>query len=130
MSRSIRNTPTSDTALASIPTTNGSSADDWYESIYAYEATDPSDLSFNVGQRILVLKCDGDWWTGQIDERVGTFPNNYVEKILPTCTALTAYESTEEGYLSFDVGQLIHVKNTADQDWYEGEIRVGQFDHR
>lgn len=54
---------------------------DVYEAIYPYEATDPSDLSFNMGERIIVLKRDGDWWTGKIGDRTGTFPNNYVQKI-------------------------------------------------
>lgn len=52
-----------------------------YEAIYAYEATDPSDLSFEVGDKILVLKDEGDWWTGRIANRLGTFPNNYVQQI-------------------------------------------------
>lgn len=54
---------------------------DIYEAIYPYEATDPADLSFNTGDRIIVLKREGDWWTGKIGDRVGTFPNNYVQKI-------------------------------------------------
>jgi hypothetical protein len=54
---------------------------DIYEAIYPYEATDPADLSFNIGQHIVVLKREGDWWTGQIGDRTGTFPNNYVKKI-------------------------------------------------
>ena len=52
-----------------------------YEAIYAYEATDPSDLSFDVGERIVVSKREGDWWTGQVGDRTGTFPYNYVQKI-------------------------------------------------
>ncbi len=54
---------------------------DIYEAIYPYEATDPADLSFTAGERIIVLKRDGDWWTGKIGDRTGTFPNNYVQKI-------------------------------------------------
>jgi len=54
---------------------------DIYEAIYPYEATDPADLSFNIGERIIVLKREGDWWTGKIGDRTGTFPNNYVQKI-------------------------------------------------
>jgi hypothetical protein len=54
---------------------------DIYEAIYPYEATESTDLSFNTGDRIMVLKRDGEWWTGQIGDRTGTFPNNYVQKI-------------------------------------------------
>jgi len=54
---------------------------DIYEALYAYEATDSGDLSFQAGERITVLKRDGDWWTGKIGDRTGTFPNNYVQNI-------------------------------------------------
>lgn len=81
-----RNTPTSEKSLNSPIATNGNStahdhSADIYEAIYAYEATDPSDLTFDVGERIIVLKRDGDWWTGQVGDRTGTFPYNYVQKI-------------------------------------------------
>ena len=51
-----------------------------YEALYTYEATDPSDLTFDIGELILVRKSEGDWWTGRIANRIGTFPNNYVQK--------------------------------------------------
>jgi hypothetical protein len=54
---------------------------DVYVSIYPYEATDSGDLSFNVNERIIVLKREGEWWTGKIGDRIGTFPNNYVQKV-------------------------------------------------
>ena len=54
---------------------------DIYEAVYSYEATEPTDLSFNVGERIIVLKRDGNWWTGKIGDRTGTFPNNYVQRV-------------------------------------------------
>ena len=52
-----------------------------YEAIYNYQATDPGDISFNVGDRITVLERDGDWWKGSIGDRIGMFPNNHVRKI-------------------------------------------------
>ena len=54
---------------------------DIYVSIYPYEATDPADLSFNINERIIVLKREGEWWTGKVGDRIGTFPNNYVQKV-------------------------------------------------
>lgn len=54
---------------------------DVYEAIYAYAATDPADLSFNAGERITILQSDGEWWTGRIGQRTGTFPHNYVQKV-------------------------------------------------
>ncbi|CAF4002123.1 unnamed protein product, partial [Rotaria sp. Silwood1] len=85
---------------------------DVYEAIYSYEATDPSDLSFDIGERVIVLKCDGDWWTGQIGDRTGLFLNNYVQKvnnIQKTVIAITPFQATEENHLSFEQSQIIYI---------------------
>jgi hypothetical protein len=126
-----RTTPTSEKPLNSSTSPNGEPPNnvdnDIYEAVYAYEATDPSDLSFDVGDRILVIKRDGDWWTGQIGDRIGTFPNNYVEKIeniQETAIAITSFQTTEEGQLSFEEGQIIHITKKDDKGSYRGEIRV------
>ncbi|CAF0815781.1 unnamed protein product [Rotaria sordida] len=100
---------------------------DIYEAIYSYEATDSTDLSFDVGERIIVLKCDGDWWTGQIGDRTGLFPNNYVQKInniQETAIAITPFQSTEEDHLSFEQDQIIYIIKKDDKGWYQGEIRL------
>jgi hypothetical protein len=100
---------------------------DIYEAIYPYEATDPADLSFNIGERIIVLKREGDWWTGKIGDRTGTFPNNYVQKIdnplQETAVAIAPFHTNDEGRLSFDQGQMIYIRKKGDKGWYQGEIR-------
>ncbi|XP_076392418.1 dynamin associated protein 160 isoform X5 [Megachile rotundata] len=53
---------------------------EYYMALYPYASTEPGDLNFNQGEIILVTKKEGDWWTGTIDDRVGVFPANYVEK--------------------------------------------------
>jgi hypothetical protein len=100
---------------------------DIYEAIYSYEATDSSDLSFDIGERIIVIKRDGDWWTGQIGDRIGTFPNNYVQKIediQETAIAITSFQTTEENHLSFEQGQIIYITKKDDKGLYHGEIQV------
>ena len=50
--------------------------------IYAFEGQEAGDLSFNEGDRIVVLKKTGstdDWWDGEVNGRKGKFPANYVE---------------------------------------------------
>ncbi|XP_060608466.1 intersectin-1-like isoform X3 [Ruditapes philippinarum] len=47
--------------------------------VYSYQSSEPGDLTFNVGEIILVTKKDGDWWTGSIGDRTGIFPANYVK---------------------------------------------------
>ncbi len=103
---------------------------DIYEAIYSYEATESSDLSFEAGQHIVVLKRDGDWWTGQIGDRIGAFPNNYVQKvenIQETAIAIAPFQTTEEGYLSFESGQMIYITKKDETGLYQGEIRVYYF---
>lgn len=105
-------------------------ADEIYEAIYQYEATDASDLSFDVGDRITVIKRDGDWWTGCIGDRVGTFPNNYVQKIEPiseVAIAVTSFQGTEDNHLSFEQGQTIYIINKDENGLLQGEIRVYPF---
>ncbi len=128
---SYRNTPTSEKSLNLTTAPNNQPSNDVdndiYEAIYAYEAADTSDLSFDVGERIIVIKRDGDWWTGQIGDRTGTFPYNYVQKIenvQETAIAIKSYQTTDEDYLSFEEGQIIHILKKDDNGLYQGEIRV------
>ena len=67
--------------------TNGQSAtatadglNEYYMSLYQYDSNESGDLNFNQGEIIMVIKKDGDWWTGVIGDRTGIFPSNYVEK--------------------------------------------------
>ncbi|XP_029038941.2 intersectin-2 isoform X7 [Osmia bicornis bicornis] len=53
---------------------------EYYMALYPYASAEPGDLNFNQGEVILVTKKEGDWWTGSIEDRVGVFPANYVEK--------------------------------------------------
>lgn len=53
---------------------------EYYVASYPYQSQEPGDLSFNAGDLITVIKKEGDWWTGRIDNNVGIFPSNYVQK--------------------------------------------------
>ncbi|KAG9471932.1 SH3 domain-containing YSC84-like protein 1 [Eleutherodactylus coqui] len=49
--------------------------------IYPFEALQPGDLSFQIGDRIIVTtKTDSqyDWWEGKLKGELGIFPANYV----------------------------------------------------
>ncbi|KAI9094022.1 hypothetical protein DFS34DRAFT_251035 [Phlyctochytrium arcticum] len=47
---------------------------------YPYMAVKNDELSFLEGQVIRVVRTvEGGWWEGQLDQRVGWFPANYVE---------------------------------------------------
>ena len=49
--------------------------------MYDFEGSMPCDLSFKKGTVIEILTRTGsqnDWWEGQIHDRVGIFPANFV----------------------------------------------------
>ncbi|KAK3893529.1 hypothetical protein Pcinc_002655 [Petrolisthes cinctipes] len=54
----------------------------FYYALYPYQSGEVGDLSFNAGEVILVVKKEGDWWHGIINQTSGIFPSNYVE-LLP-----------------------------------------------
>ncbi|KAL0103076.1 hypothetical protein PUN28_018401 [Cardiocondyla obscurior] len=53
---------------------------EYYVALYRYESAESGDLNFNQGEVILVVKKEGEWWTGCIGNKSGIFPSNYVEK--------------------------------------------------
>jgi myosin-1 len=61
------------------------------KALYAYSAVENDELSFNVGDIIVVTSelDGGGWWQGTFGGRSGIFPSNYVEK-LPMAAAAPA----------------------------------------
>lgn len=53
---------------------------EYYVACYAYNSAEIGDLVFDTGEVIAVSKKEGDWWTGNIGNRTGIFPSNYVQK--------------------------------------------------
>ncbi|KAI2662661.1 Unconventional myosin-Ie [Labeo rohita] len=52
------------------------------KALYAYDAQDTDELSFNADDIIDIIKEDSSgWWTGRLRGKQGLFPNNYVTKI-------------------------------------------------
>ncbi|KAK7108325.1 hypothetical protein V1264_016079 [Littorina saxatilis] len=54
---------------------------EYYVATYSYVSGEPTDLSFNEGDMILVSKKDDDWWTGTLGEKTGMFPASYVKRV-------------------------------------------------
>lgn len=66
---------------------------EYYIAAYPYQSTEVGDLSFNAGEMVMVIKKEGDWWTGTIGTRTGMFPSNYVQKAdVGTTSADTAVD--------------------------------------
>ncbi|XP_037103256.1 unconventional myosin-Ie isoform X2 [Syngnathus acus] len=52
------------------------------KALYAYDAQDTDELSFNANDIIDIIKEDSSgWWSGRLRGKQGLFPNNYVAKI-------------------------------------------------
>jgi len=63
---------------------NGEELMEKYEAVYPYQSGEPGDLTFEQGELVVVIKKEGDWWTGVIGDRTGIFPSNYVQLIHPS----------------------------------------------
>ncbi|KAM4721310.1 GRB2-related adapter protein 2 [Rhinophrynus dorsalis] len=49
------------------------------QALYDFQALEPDELGFQCYDIIEVLDCsDPSWWMGQMEERIGLFPSNYV----------------------------------------------------
>ena len=49
--------------------------------LYTYNALSADELSFHKGSVITVLGKEGEWWKGEVNEKVGLFPSNYVQPL-------------------------------------------------
>ncbi|KAM8716657.1 hypothetical protein ACLKA7_003524 [Drosophila subpalustris] len=67
-----------ESALATAATAAGDV--EYYIAAYPYESAEEGDLSFGAGEMVMVIKKEGEWWTGTIGNRTGMFPSNYVQK--------------------------------------------------
>ncbi|XP_059954000.1 mitogen-activated protein kinase kinase kinase 9 isoform X2 [Mesoplodon densirostris] len=72
-------------AAAAVPRELGSDAPlPYWTAVFEYEAAGEDELTLRLGDVVEVLSKDsqvsGDegWWTGQLNQRVGIFPSNYV----------------------------------------------------
>lgn len=111
-----------------------------YIAAYAYAGNEPSDLTFQAGQVILVERMDGDWWVGRIGDKRGNFPANYVTPESEwnqsngtspaptgsafeeyTVTAVYTYEGDTKEDLRFEAGEKITVVGKVDEFWLQGK---------
>lgn len=49
--------------------------------LYTYTAQSADELSFHKGSVITVLGKEGEWWKGEVNEKTGLFPSNYVQPL-------------------------------------------------
>ncbi|AEY98004.1 FAFR320Wp [Eremothecium gossypii FDAG1] len=73
------NLPNPNEALRGAPANNAGPVE-YVEALYAFQAQQPGDLDFKVGEKIEVLeKPSPEWYKGRCNGKVGMFPSNYVK---------------------------------------------------
>lgn len=109
-STSFSTTTTDTTAVASTDAYNGDV--EYYIAAYPYESAEAGDLTFSAGEMVMVIKKEGDWWTGTIGNRTGMFPSNYVQKadVGGGTAAATITDTTEEYEDTYKVSEHIMQK--------------------
>ncbi|XP_070071561.1 intersectin-1 isoform X2 [Drosophila takahashii] len=135
-------------ATAASADLNAAGDIEYYIAAYPYDSAEDGDLSFGAGEMVMVIKKEGEWWTGTIGSRTGMFPSNYVQKAdVGTASTVTAdpvealdqgmrakrseiaqviapYEATSTEQLSLTRGQLIMIRKKTDSGWWEGELQA------
>ncbi|XP_037801440.1 intersectin-2-like isoform X11 [Penaeus monodon] len=106
---------------------------EYYQALYPYQSGEPGDLTFIAGEIILVVKKEGDWWHGIINQKCGIFPSNYVQ-ILPNqagkgkkpeiAQVIAPYDATSGNQLSLQRGQLVMIRKKTASGWWEGELQA------
>uniref|UniRef100_A0A5S6K9B3 Intersectin-1 n=1 Tax=Xenopus tropicalis TaxID=8364 RepID=A0A5S6K9B3_XENTR len=104
-------------------------------------SNEQGDLTFQQGDLIVVIKKDGDWWTGTVGEKTGVFPSNYVRpkdseaagsagktgslgKKPEIAQVIASYTATGPEQLTLAPGQLILIRKKNPGGWWEGELQA------
>ncbi|KAF1755515.1 hypothetical protein GCK72_011965 [Caenorhabditis remanei] len=116
-----------------------------YTVIYDFEAVESTDLALNVGDTIVVLEKNDEWWKGRCNGKEGIFPANYVERstaaAVPTspsqpiaaapappptvlCEAkvIVDFTASAPNQLGIKVGEIIKIREKSAAGWWEGEL--------
>ncbi|CAO4372086.1 unnamed protein product [Caenorhabditis nigoni] len=118
-----------------------------YKAIYDFEAAESTDLDLNVGDTIVVLEKNDEWWKGRCNGKEGIFPANYVELVpqgaapstapaAPTASATPAppptviceakaiveFTASAANQLGIKVGEIIKIREKSAAGWWEGEL--------
>uniref|UniRef100_A0A8C3TVQ1 Intersectin-1 n=1 Tax=Catharus ustulatus TaxID=91951 RepID=A0A8C3TVQ1_CATUS len=96
------------------------------QALYPWRAKKDNHLNFNKNDVITVLEQQDMWWFGEVQGQKGWFPKSYVKLISVQrytykYIAMYTYESSEQGDLTFQQGDLILVTKK-DGDWWTGTL--------
>jgi len=112
------------------------------KALYDYQASDDTEITFDVGDILIIHKVDDSgWWEGEFGGKKGMFPGNYVEMIedaapAPTpaapaksnvkkCKVLYDFEASGDDELSVFEGEIITIDTEA-EGWFSGTNDKGK----
>ncbi|CAG9763141.1 unnamed protein product [Ceutorhynchus assimilis] len=89
---------------------------EYYIANYPYQSQEPGDLTFNAGDMIAVIKKDGDWWTGKLNDISGIFPSNYVQKVDSAANVITQAPVENSGVSAAAITSALESYNQIDNE--------------
>ncbi|XP_049806611.1 SH3 domain-containing protein 19 [Schistocerca nitens] len=105
--------------------------------LFDYDSPHPDDLSFKENDVIILKRrINADWLYGQLGQKEGMFPSNFINVIVPLdnegdflVKALYQFIGETTSDLEFPEGAFIKVLSRISADWLYGEYegRRGQF---
>ncbi|CAL1528326.1 unnamed protein product [Lymnaea stagnalis] len=100
------------------------------EALYKYESSEKDDLPLEKGDIVILRRqIDENWYQGELAGRIGFFPANFVQVLvpiphqIPQCRALYDFDlkdEAEKDCLSFKKDELLTVIRRVDENWLEG----------
>jgi len=113
------------------------------KALYDYQASDDTEISFDVGDVVIIHKVDDSgWWEGEFGGKKGMFPGNYVELFedstpapaaapaaagpkVKKCKVLYDFEASGDDELSVFEGEIITIDSEA-EGWFSGTNDKGK----
>ncbi|XP_078542003.1 SH3 and cysteine-rich domain-containing protein isoform X1 [Lissotriton helveticus] len=98
---------------------------DNYVALYKFVPQETEDLEMRPGDRLTILDdSNEDWWKGKIEEKIGFFPANFVQRVQPEerifkCTR-TYIGCKEQGQITLKENQIC----TSSEEEHNGFIKV------
>jgi hypothetical protein len=108
-----------------------------------YVAKEPSELTITKGDIIKdVIKKQGGWWEGTLNDKKGLFPDNFVKVIdkdpvvvfrnrkdaarIRQCRVVFSYKQDHEDELNLNVGDIIDILGEEEEGWWRGILHGKQ----
>lgn len=93
--------------------------------LYNYEPTQPDELQLRVGDILTILDKnleDEGWWKGELNGKVGVFPDNFIEEIIETPPPTKSLRSTSNNNNNTTSSSLNNESTQSKEDLNRSEV--------